>query len=360
MADKCKKSSPRLIHLDLLRLMAIYFVIFNHTGDRGYMLFAERTDSPLYWLYLLTSVLCKVAVPLFFMISGALLLPREESLGRLFSKRVLRMTAVLALISVPYYLWLHRSEGLSLSSFLTYIYGNSASTSLWYLYSYIALLLMMPFLRSMVRSMTQGDFLYLIAGYLVMVGVVPCAEYCLWGGYKTIHSSFQPVLFLTQNVFFALLGYYVEHRAGWSQSGKKLIVPGAALNVLCLGVTVLMTHRLILSGEKDVEQLERFFNCFICIPTVTVYAAAKYAGGRIRSRRARGVLTALGGAVFGVYLIEKFGRALTSFVYVLLAPLVGSFAASLLWCCAVLLLSLAIVVSAKRMPGVGKVINRFI
>ena len=59
----------RLLHLDLLRIIAIFFVIFNHTGDRGYMLFTDNVGTALYFPYMAFSVLCKVAVPIFFMIS---------------------------------------------------------------------------------------------------------------------------------------------------------------------------------------------------------------------------------------------------------------------------------------------------
>ena len=54
------QSNKRLLHLDLLRLIAIYLVIFNHTGKHGFMLFAESVQSPLYILYMLMSVFCKV------------------------------------------------------------------------------------------------------------------------------------------------------------------------------------------------------------------------------------------------------------------------------------------------------------
>lgn len=166
-----KKVTARLVHLDILRILAIFLVAFNHTGDRGYMLFANKTESVLYFPYMMFSVFCKIAVPIFFMISGALLLPKEESLKQLFQKRVLRMTAVLIMVSVPYYYLFLRSNGVSVSNFLTYIYGNSATTALWYLYSYIGLLLLLPFLRSMVKGMKQKDFIYLFIGYNVFVGM---------------------------------------------------------------------------------------------------------------------------------------------------------------------------------------------
>ena len=361
MPDNPPSRPKRLLHLDLLRLVAIFFVIFNHTGSRGYLLFADSMGSALYFPYMLASIFCKVAVPVFFMISGALLLPKQESLGRLFSKRILRMVAVLLLISVPYYVWLHRSQGLSVSSFLTYIYGNSASTSLWYLYSYVALLLMLPFLRSMVKAMEEKDFLYLMAGYILLFGLLPCLEYCLWKGNVTSHESFTPVLFLTPNVFYALAGYYLEHIIDYGKDRKRRIALGISFSVIALAVTCFMTHyQTVVSGECSTQQLEQFFNCFICIPAMTLYYAMKCIGDKLQGVRMQKLLPVLGDTVFGIYLIEKFARALTSAVYVRVAPFVGSFAASLIWVLAALCLSFGIVAILKHTPVIKKAVNRLI
>lgn len=361
MQDNISSRPKRLLHLDLLRLLAIYFVIFNHTGNRGYFLFANSTGSGLYFLYMLASVFCKVAVPIFFMISGALLLPKQESLSRLFSKRILRIVVVLLLVSVPYYIWLHRAQGLSLRSFLTYIYGNSASTSLWYLYSYVALLLMMPFLRSMVRGMVETDFLYLTVGYILVFGVMPCLEFCLWKGSVTIHESFNPALFMTPNIFYALVGYYLEYVMDHQKNRKRTISLGIALSVIALALTCFMTHyQSVIVVECSMEQLECFFNCFICIPAMALYITIKYAGEKIRSPQMQKLLPIAGGTVFGIYLIEKFVRALTEPVYVAVVPLVGSFTASLIWVFAVFCLSFVIVIAMKYIPVIKKTVNWFI
>lgn len=361
MPDTILKQPKRLLHLDLLRLVAIYLVIFNHTGDRGYMLFADSIGSGMYFPYMLVSIFCKIAVPIFFMISGALLLPKQESLGRLFSKRILRMVLVLILISVPYYAWLHGARNLDISRFLTYIYENSASTSLWYLYSYVALLLMMPFLRSMVRAMQEKDFLYLIAGYIILFGALPCLEFCLWKGDVTTHESFNPILFLTPNVFYALMGYYLEHIIGHGGNRKRRIVMGVLLSVVALAITGVMTHyQTVAVPECDKGRLERFFECFICIPAMTVYYVMKCLGERIRGVRLQKLLPVLGGTVFGVYLIEKIVRSLTNYVYIVSMPIAGSFVASLIWSLVTLCLSIAVIAVLKYTPGIKKIVNRFI
>lgn len=40
--------SGRKIHLDLLRIIGAYMVMFNHTNEAGYMLFTVARDSSLY------------------------------------------------------------------------------------------------------------------------------------------------------------------------------------------------------------------------------------------------------------------------------------------------------------------------
>lgn len=361
VVERIPNCPKRLLHLDILRLLSIYFVIFNHTGNRGFLLFSDIVDSKLYFPYMLVSILCKTAVPLFFMITGALLLPKQESLSKLFSKRILRMVAVLLLISIPYYFWLHRNQGLRLNDFLTYIYGNSASTSLWYLYSYVALLLMMPFLRCMVKTMRKNDFQYLIFGYILILGVLPCFEFLTWKGAVSLHKSFKPALFMTPNIFYALAGYYLEHVVDSQKLQKRKIGPAILLNCVVLSVTCFMTaYQSRVIGECSAEQLEQFFNCFICIPAMTLYYIIKHEAERIHSARLEKVLPILGGTVFGIYLIEKLSRALTDPVYVVIEPIVGSFSASLIWSFVALCLSFVIVLTLKNTPLIKQVVNRII
>ena len=351
----------RLEHLDLLRILAIFMVVFNHTGERGYMLCVGKSDELLYFPYMACSVLCKIAVPLFFMISGALLLPKQESLKTLFSKRVLRIAMVLVLISLPFYVWLHSSKGLGIGAFFTYIYGNSASTSLWYLYSYLSLLLFLPFLRSMVKKMTEKDFAYLIAGHLALGGVLPCLEYLLWQGEVTLHKSFESFIFISQSAFFSLIGYYVEYVLNKKYYCKKFLLLGSLLSVVSLMVTCFITHYQTLQNPIiSTEQTEAFFNCFISIPAMTIYFGIKLLSVEIKGQKVKKVISVFGESVFGVYLIEKFIRALTNPVYSVLSPWLGSFVSALLWALVTCLVGFVIVIPLKHIPIVSKLINKFI
>ena len=74
------------IHFEVLRLLAIFLVVFNHTKEKGFDLYRYTDSAVIYYAGYSLSILCKVAVPLFFMISGALLIGREESIRDLFKK----------------------------------------------------------------------------------------------------------------------------------------------------------------------------------------------------------------------------------------------------------------------------------
>ena len=51
-AEKNIQKARRLQHLDFLRIIAIFMVLFNHTGTNGFVLFTIARESYLYGFYL--------------------------------------------------------------------------------------------------------------------------------------------------------------------------------------------------------------------------------------------------------------------------------------------------------------------
>ena len=81
----------KTIYIEVLRTVSIFLVIFNHTRGLGNNLYSYvLPDTFSYWGSLALSIFCKVAVPIFFMISGGMLLGKEESIRELFQKRIFR------------------------------------------------------------------------------------------------------------------------------------------------------------------------------------------------------------------------------------------------------------------------------
>lgn len=352
----------RKIYIDLLRIISICFVIFNHTGPLGYTLFIERTDSPFYFGYMAFSVLCKIAVPVFFMISGALLLKKEESILEVLKKRVLRIALVLLIASVPYYVWLHRDSGLSILGFFKTLYTEDVTTSFWYLYSYLGILLMLPLLQKLAKAMSDAEFLYVIGGYIIVTGILPALELLLSKGAVTLNTSFSAALFTASNIVYVLAGYFLESRVENSRFSTKNMILIGALSLCSIALTCVITQiNISYVGLSDLNLVESYFNSFIIVPAFSVFFIVKGIFLRISvSEKIGNIITTAGASVFGTYLIEKILRAATSFVYNFLNPYIGSFLASIVWVIVVAFVGLTFITIIKKLPYISKLANRLI
>ncbi|MDU3827790.1 MAG: acyltransferase family protein, partial [Peptostreptococcus sp.] len=146
-----------------MRGFAIFFVIFNHTGTNGFNLFSTYQPASLqFWISLGVAIFCKFSVPVFFAISGALALGKDpEPLGRLWRKKILKFSLILIIISLIYYLELiYKANGNKLilekgwiNDFILKLYSGDVRTHLWYMYAFIAYLIGLPFLQSLVKHL---------------------------------------------------------------------------------------------------------------------------------------------------------------------------------------------------------------
>ena len=148
-------NTKKEVYLEILRIIAICLVIFNHTGLNGYWLFTQRTPGTLsFYIYLFLSLFCKFAVPLFMAISGAVLLGRKDEPVKKNAQRIFRIVIVLVVYSFIYYLQsIYLGEcTFSWKDYVVNLIAGNISAHLWYLYLYLAFLISLPILH----IMTQG------------------------------------------------------------------------------------------------------------------------------------------------------------------------------------------------------------
>lgn len=342
--------SGRKFHLDILRILAIFLVLFNHTAAFHHP-FSHVPNSLPEFGALVVSICDKVAVPLFFMISGALLLVREESIGQLLKKRVWRYVVVIILFQLLQHGYAHFVHGATFGyrEFLrhcvmgqTCVHGNAA---VWFLYAYLAYILLLPLLRIMVKHMTNLHFLYLFAVQILLCAFVPYE--------KTGCSSWLP--FCNGVFVYILAGYYVEHRVEVKSIGKKyffLLIAGSVCCVL-LSAAMCEVDRL-LAGRETIRQGVLCFNGGLLVPCITIYLLVKRWAQSLHSLRWGGLLKTLGGAVFTIMLTENILRWVAGIC--VFRCIGGGYAADI---CIVLLactIGFPVGILLKRIP----VVNRYV
>ena len=266
-------AKKRLLSLDFLRIFAILLVIFNHTNERGFYRFL--TDDPstfLYWFNLFFSVACKVAVPLFFMMLFSLLFYEVQAWQT----------------GIP----------LTLKAFLTgTVHTNFPH--LWYLYTYIGFLLVVPVLRGFVRGLTEREGFLLF----VLAFVVGCALPLIEFFTGTVNHLAVPAWVTAMILYYPVMGYLLTWKVDLAKvSGKQLGILWA-INLLFFALTMLTQWRFLLEAPDNRDEL--FLTATRVLNAPVVYLTfLKLFNGRTLGELGDKLVAEEGMCTFGVYLIH--------------------------------------------------------
>ena len=340
---------------ELLRLLAIFLVVFNHSQERGFELYMlENVSRVNYYGSLLLGIICKIAVPLFFLVSGGLLLHREEPIRTVLRKRVSRIGISLILFSGILYLfwvrWGYR-ESPGMVDCLRQFWESGISAPYWYLYAYLGLMLMLPLLRPLAQHMTDRAYVYLIGLHLIVFGVLRTIGQLLgWG-------PINPDLMLPlaePEVFYFLLGHYLAHRFPWEKlTGKRLGLLWLLATVSVIGMLAMADLQATRTGASEIG----YHNGWMLIPVLAVYMTVRRLVERHPpSERAGKVIVSLGGCVFGTYLLEGILRHYLGFVFEALEPKIHVLPACIVWVALVVLAGLCLTWILRKIPGIRRVL----
>ena len=343
-------SRPRKPHLELLRIIAVFLVVLTHTGRRGYTYFTTLEPSAPYYLAMLIPVLCKIAVPLFYMISGAVLIDRDELPSEIWRYRIRRHLAVLVVATLGMYLYYGFQNGtpMSVGDLLRTLYSRNVIIPYWFLYSYLGYLIMLPFLRRMIRGMSDKEFVYLFCLYAIFNGIIPMAQYRLWQGSIRLNGSLDVALVTSDLVLYPAAGSYLEKHA----LGRRQLIFLWLAAALAVGATLYMTHyKIRLSGQLEEGQVGTFYGSLCMIPAMAVYATVK----RLRDLPAwfEKLVVTVGPCTFGIYLTEQIIREQGYPVRDVMCRYIPELLATMIYVGLVVLVGFGLTWSAKHLPGLS-------
>lgn len=353
--DKTSALSNKKLYLEVLRIIACFFVIFNHTGNEGFFLFSlYPTTSIQFLLYCFISIFCKLSVPIFYAISGALLLGKEEPIKTIFTKRITKICVILLLSSLGYYIYNNNFDfsQLSFSGFFRKFYSQDHRVHLWYLYAFIPFLMSLPFLRAMVRGLENKYFLYMAICILFFSAIVPLVEFFLWKGGLSLNSHFRINWLAQQAVLYPCIGYYLENRMDASKA-KKWVLPLIITNIVTIGICCIATaYRASIMGVCTEGVSQYFHNAFSIITVISIYITAKcWFNADKAPTFIKRIILSVGECTFGMYIIHvAVMRTLdkTNTLSFIREKIVGNYMVScLLYCLIVMVLCYIITFFAK-------------
>lgn len=355
-------SPKKLIYLELLRIISIILVIFNHTGSHGFFLYALSEFSALYPFYFFCSIACKVAVPLFWMISGALLIPKKESISELYKKRIFKISMTLIVFSfIQYLFWVSedKSRTFYIWDFLKTLYTSHFGKAYWYIYAYIGVLLVLPLIRKMARNMSKKEYMYLFGLALTIYGIIPIVQYLCWRGQIAINMNVTMSMFSEYLVYFMAGNYFGNVLDKEELSGKKAgiyAVAGFIAIIISCFMTKFMTNITGMIGEGEAQT---FYNNLIYVPSFAIFYLVRYLSvhyEKYLNDKVKKIICVFGGAVFGVMLTENLWRERLEIVFYFLKPYCKIFPSCIIWVLLTWICASATILVLKKIPLVRKLL----
>lgn len=328
----------QIVWLDAVRLLAFFFLLCCHAADPFYATatYANADAGGPVDPAMLTwgerwMAFVRPCVPLFVMITGALMFPVRQSMGAFYKKRILRVLWPFLIWSVLYYLfpWITGLLGLDKSIVYTcFIWAESDSQSfqsslanilripytfsfiaqhMWYIYMLIGLYLYMPIFSAWVERATKRQ-MQVVLGLWGLSTFLPyfhqfVSTYafgtCTW-------NSFGLFYYFAGFNGYLLLGHYLRYHVNWSWSRTWPV----ALVLLVEGflVTYLGYGYIMSLPDKTPEMIELFwtYNTInVACMSAAWFLLLKHVSLPAESKAGR-MLANLTFCGFGIYMVHYF------------------------------------------------------
>lgn len=213
MTPAMKSRQSYLVWLDNSRILAILAVVLVHVSV------IPLTDSEVgseYWWYgNIYSSMVRWAVPVFVMISGALLLDqnKREDLAVFYQKRISRILWPILFWS-PFYLLLGFRKNLLLGDLPSFaelakiLLSGQANNHMWFMYMILGLYVFTPFFRMIIANSTDKELIiFVVVTFIIAAG---------YSAYRSFYPDSGPGLFVISFISYIpyyFMGHLLRHSA---------------------------------------------------------------------------------------------------------------------------------------------------
>ena len=297
----------KLLYIECLRIIACICVLYLHSWAN--MLFMEYDiHSIRFWAYQFLSVSSRCGVPVFFMISGAMLIGKNEGVRSIWKNRIFKTAVILIVFSLLAYIGSAVTDHeFSIAVFLRKLYGSYTNVAYWYLYAYIAFLMSLPFLKAICRNITDRHFCYMIFLAFVLYEVRRVAEYLLFNGQLTVNSNLVPNWMFANIVLYPCIGYFLSVRFDVLKFRKKLPLLWI-LNIICIILCCMLSAGYLkTAADPDTSRIVTFHKAFEMVSSITVFISVKlYFETHSLNKKTEKRVLFFGHYTLGIYLIHMF------------------------------------------------------
>lgn len=259
--------SRSIQYINRLRILAIYLVVTAHVAI--WLAMEAQAFTFDWWVGGWLFYLGHASIPIFVMISGALLLAdsRRESARQFYRRRLFR-------VGVPLVFWTAvylavrvfvDGEPLTVTRAVSLILSADPYYHLWFLYMIFGLYLVTPVLRTFVRHAGQAQRLGVIVIGFVLANAYFQADVLFWDNQRCIFTMFLPY------IPYYLCGYELRRINPKKVPARYLVL---AVLVSALYLAAFFNVFMEREGGIGVRYLFDFFTLPVVFLSIGIFWAA--------------------------------------------------------------------------------------
>ncbi|MBQ6841308.1 MAG: acyltransferase family protein [Bacilli bacterium] len=278
--------------LDTLRVLSMFLVIVIHVANYYCRAFSQ-ISSLSYFGAVIFNAIARVSVPIFFMISGALLLSKEYDEKKNF-QRIKKMIITLTIFTIVYLLW---DKFYMHKEFTNYIglLTSPERSMLWFMYAIIAIYIALPFIKCMTDNMNEKLDKSFIVLWMLFNGVVYLLNLFVDLDVKYL----VPILSGTYYLGYFIAGYLIYKYKDVIASKKNNILWIIVL-VLSLTATIGFTYVRSLDFNRYYDNFLAYRSIFVILSSLSIFLLIYF---NLPNKKIK-LVSFVSPYSFGVYLVH--------------------------------------------------------
>lgn len=273
--------------LDVLRVLSMFFVIVIHVANYYGRSFHD-IDSISYLGSVIFNTLARISVPIFFMISGSLLLNKKYDNKKYF-KRILEKLITLIVMTIIYYFWDRYFMGKSIN--ILNLINEPERKLLWFLYAIIGIYIVLPFIKNMVDNMNKFEDILFISLWLIFNGV------CYVLGIKFTYQI--PIITGTYYLGYFVIGHII-YKYKDKINFKKYNIFYILGIIIPLIIIIYLTYTKSLNKNTFYTSYLAYKSIFMMIMSISSYLLIYFN----ISNKPNKIISNIASKSFGIYLIH--------------------------------------------------------
>ncbi len=337
--------TARYFYLDVLKSMAIFAVVLLHQS--GTDVRNMTLDNFTWMANNVYFTISHFGVPLFVMISGALLLSstKDHDILIWYKKTLLRIVLPLFIWSVIYYVYRTPLDHLSLNVFLFKFMTDKISGHFWFLYMILGIYLSLPLIRAALKNIDNKTLSILLFIWFILYIISPMTNY-----FFHIKINIQEYM-ISLYIGYFLLGYLL-HKIQITYKTYLIAIVIFAIGIIS---TVLGTYFLKISFAKLIGVLWLNNSLPIFLVTISIFIIVKYHFFHIMAidKWWKKLVVSISISSYGIYLIHiivrNYSNSNLKIGFLLDNPYLYIFGMSLI----IITISYFLILLIRKIPYVG-------